>query len=71
MSNKLFDKVRGFVLSPGVKSFFEYLRRVMLNRWPLKLACLLSVKPGLSTRVLRLSAPGLMPTRAGAIATPL
>ena len=39
MSNKLFDKVHGFVLSPGVKSFFEYLRRVMLNRWPLKLGC--------------------------------
>ena len=39
MSNNPLDKVRGFVMSPGVKGFFKYVRRVLLNRWPLKLVC--------------------------------
>lgn len=38
-SNNLFERIRSSLLSPDVKKFFEYIRRVLLNRWPLKLGC--------------------------------
>lgn len=39
MSNKVFDKARDFMQSPNVKSFLAYVKRILLNRWPLKLGC--------------------------------
>lgn len=39
MSNNPFDKIRSFMLSPDVKNFLAYIKRVLLNRWPLKLGC--------------------------------
>ncbi len=38
MSN-LFDKIRNFTPSPDTKKVMEHSKRVILNRWPLKLAC--------------------------------
>ncbi len=32
-------KIRAFVLSPDAKKYYTYLRRVVLNRWQLKLGC--------------------------------
>ncbi len=31
--------MRDFMQSPNVKSFLAYIRKVLLNRWPLKLGC--------------------------------
>lgn len=38
-NNDFFSRLRSFILSPDVRKFFLYIKRAILNRWPLKLGC--------------------------------